>query len=139
MATIGTIFSWLFAAIWWVISFIWSIAWYLLWVVIWLLLPVAIVAFIALRIAESVLGEKTVREWVKARAMKYGAGTWVYARRWTFALGALPLRVIGWLAVYTVWHSLISIFYTPRWKPWTRAWGKRWKPGGTAVAKGRAR
>ena len=84
------------------------------------------------------LGEKVVRDWVKARAVTYGAGTWDFARRWLFALGVLPLRVIGWLALYTVWHSLLSIVFTPRWKPWTRAWGKRWKPQVRAVAgKGR--
>ena len=138
MATIGTILSALGSVLWWVISFLWSILWYLLWVVIWLLLPVAIAGFIALRVAERALGEKAVREWVKARALKYGAGTWDTARRWTFALGVLPLRVLGWLSVYTVWHAFVSILWRPRWTPWQRAWGKRWKPQVRAVAgKGR--
>ncbi|MBR2534883.1 MAG: hypothetical protein IKE66_02305 [Hyphomicrobium sp.] len=115
--------GWLFAIVWWVAS-------YLLWAIIWLLLPFAIVAFVAFRVAEKMLGPEIVRAWLKKQSLKFGANTWVRVRRLTFALTALPVRVLGWLVVYTVWHSLISLFWKPRWHPWTRAWAKRWKPPG---------
>ena len=136
METIATILSTLISPIiWllgWVLSILWSIIWYLLWAVIWLALPFALVAFVGLRVAEKALGRDVVRGWVKAQSMKYGAGVWTRAHRLLFALGALPLRVIGWLMVYTLWHSLISLVWKPRWQPWTRAWDKRWKPPQTA-------
>lgn len=136
MQTIGTIFSTLLSPIFWllgwVLSILWSITWYVLWALIWLVLPFALVAFVALRVAESVLGPDVVRAWVKAQSMKYGAGMWTRAHRLLFALGALPLRVLGWLIVYTIWHSLISLLWKPRWNPWTLAWAKRWKPPQTA-------
>jgi hypothetical protein len=132
METLGSILSTILSPIFWllgwVLSIVWAIVWYLLWVVIWLVLPFALVAFVALRVAEKALGPDVVRAWVKAQSIKYGAGVWTRAHRLLFALGALPLRVLGWLMVYTLWHSLISLLWKPRWKPWTRAWDKRWKP-----------
>jgi hypothetical protein len=113
--------SWVFAIVWWIVS-------YLLWAIVWLILPFLVVGFIAMRAAEKILGPEVVRAWVKQQSLKFGVGTWHRARRWMFALTALPLRVLGWLSVYTIWHSVISLFWKPRWHPWTRAWGKRWKP-----------
>jgi hypothetical protein len=128
METILTILSpilwllgWLFAVVWWLAS-------YLLWAIVWLLLPFALVAFVAMRLAEKMFGPEVVRAWVKKQSLKFGAGTWDRARRLMFALTALPFRVLVWLTVYTVWHSIVSLFWKPRWHPWTRAWDKRWKP-----------
>lgn len=124
LSPIVWLLGWLFAILWWIAS-------YLLWAIVWLLLPFAIVAFIAIRVAEKMLGPDMVRAWLKKQSLKFGAGTWVRVRGLAFAVTALPLRVLGWLIVYTVWHSLISLFWKPRWHPWTRAWGKRWKPRAT--------
>lgn len=128
METIATILApviwllgWLFAILWWIVS-------YLIWAVLWLLLPLALFAFIAMRLTEKMFGAEVVRAWVKQQSLKFGTGTWHRVRRLMFALGALPLRVLGWLIVYTIWHSLISLFWKPRWHPWNRAWDKRWKP-----------
>lgn len=110
----------------------------LLWIVIWLLLPLAIVAFVAVRVAEKMLGQDLVRAWVKTQSLKFGAGAWTRARRLLFALGALPVRVLAWLIVYVIWHSLISLFWKPRWHPWPRAWAKRWKPPAKAARAGSA-
>lgn len=115
----------------WILSILWWIVSYLLWAVVWLLLPFAIAVFVAVRVAEKVLGPEVVRAWIKKQSMAFGAGTWLRIRGLTFAVTALPLRVLGWLVVYTVWHSLISLFWKPRWHPWTRAWAKRWKPADT--------
>ena len=128
METIGALLSPIIWALSWVFSILWWVVSYLLWAILWLALPFALVAFIVLRVAESVLGPAAVRTWVKAQSMKFGAGAWVRARRLTFALGALPLRVLGWLVVYTVWHSIVSLIWKPRWHPWPRAWAKRWRP-----------
>ncbi len=128
METIAAILSPILWLAGWLIWLVWSIVSYLFWIALWLLLPLAIVGFIALRIAEKVLGPAVVRGWIKAQSMKFGTGAWVRTRRLTFAFGALPLRVLGWLFVYTLWHSLISLFWQPRWHPWPRAWAKRWKP-----------
>ena len=52
------------AVVWllgWVLSILWWIVSYLLWAVLWLLLPFALVAFVALRVAEKVLGPDMVR------------------------------------------------------------------------------
>lgn len=120
----------------WLLGVIWStLTWVLgnlLWLIIWLVLPFAIAAFVVVRIAEKALGPEVVRTWVKAQSLKFGRGTWIVVRRWLFALSALPLRVLFWLAIYTVWHSVLSLFYRPRWHPWTRAWAKRWRPNAGA-------
>jgi hypothetical protein len=140
METIGWILGTLLSVVWTLLGIVWWIVSTLLWTLVWLLLPVAIVAFIALRIAESVLGEKVVRDWVKARALRYGAGTWDRVRPLLFALGVAPFRVLVWFVIYAVWHAVVSIFWKPRWQPWTRAWGRRWKAERakttTAVSKG---
>lgn len=128
METILTILSPIIWLLGWVLAIVWWIVSYLLWAVVWLVLPFVLVAFIAMRAAEKMFGAEVVRAWVKQQSLKFGAGTWHRVRRWSFALTALPLRVLGWLVVYTIWHSLISLFWKPRWHPWTRAWGKRWKP-----------
>ena len=117
--------SWLFWTLLGIISWVLS---KLFWILVWLVLPLALAAFVALRIAEKVLGQEVVRAWLKAQSMKYGLNAWTRVRRLSFALGVLPLRVLGWLALYTVWHSLVSVLWTPRWRPWPRAWAKRWKP-----------
>jgi hypothetical protein len=124
--------SYIWAAIWWVLSLVWSILMWivgvLFWLFFWFLLPFAILAFIALRVAEHVLGQDKVRAWVKAQSAKYGLAASTKARRAVFALGVLPFRVIAWFAVYAVWHALVSILWRPRWSPWQRAWSKRWRP-----------
>jgi hypothetical protein len=115
----------------WILWLVWSIGFWVLsklvWIAVWLVLPIAVLAFIALRIAEKVLGQEAVRAWVKAHSLKLGAGAWARVRRLLFALGVLPLRVLGWLAVYTIWHSLVSLLWRPKWSPWKRAWAKRWR------------
>ena len=133
--------DYLTGGLWWIISSIFGLAWWivttLLWMLVWFVLPFAVVAFIALRVAESTFGQDAVRAWLKARTMKYGAGVWDRVRRISFALGVLPFRVIAWFVVYAVWHALVSVFWRPKWQPWTRAWGKRWRPAKT-TASGRA-
>ena len=125
MSTILDILIGLLSLIWGMISWL---LWQLVWLIVWFLLPFAIVAFIAVRIAEKALGPEVVRAWVKRQSMKLGAGAWQWARRVLFAVGVLPLRVIGLLAVYTVWHSILSLLWRPRWSPWERAWARRWRP-----------
>jgi hypothetical protein len=137
METIGTILSPVFWLLSWIVAILWWVVWYLLWVVLWLVLPLALVAFVALRVAEKMLGPDVVRAWVKTQSMKFGAGAWTRAHRLLFALGALPLRVLGWLIVYALWHSVVSLMWKPRWHPWPRAWAKRWKPKTRAKAKAR--
>ena len=117
--------SWLF---WTIISVVMWFASYAFWIFVWFFLPFVILAFIAVRIAESILGQDKVRAWVKAKSMSYGSGAWVRARRLLFGAGVLPVRVLFWLAVYAVWHSVINLFWKPRWTPWQRAWAKRWRP-----------
>ncbi len=123
--------DYLTGALWWIISSIFAVFWWIvatiLWMLVWFVLPIAVVAFIALRGAESTFGQDAVRAWLKARSMKYGAGVWDRVRRISFALGVLPFRVIAWFAVYAVWHAVVSVFWRPKWQPWTRAWGRRWR------------
>ncbi len=83
----------LFSILLWVIT-------QLLWIVLWLLLPILVVAFIALRVAERVLGQEKVRAWVKARTAKYGSAASIRARRLLFALGVAPVRVLFWFVIY---------------------------------------
>lgn len=110
------------------LGLVWWLVMQLFWIAVWLLLPVAVVVFLALRIAERAAGRDTVRAWVKAHTLKYGADAWARARRLTFALGALPFRVLAWFLVYALWHSIVSLAWRPKWSPWIRAWGKRWRP-----------
>jgi hypothetical protein len=100
----------------------------LLWIVLWLLLPIAVAAFVALRVAERVLGQEKVRAWVRARTAKYGSAASIRARRLLFALGVAPVRVLFWFVIYAVWHSIVSLLWRPKWTPWVRAWAKRWRP-----------
>lgn len=120
--------DWLIWLIALVLSIVWWVVWNLLWIFVWFLLPFALAAFVGLRVAEKVLGQEVVRAWIKTQSLKFGAGAWERSRRILFALGVLPLRVVGWLALYTIWHSLVSLFWRPKWSPWERAWAKRWKP-----------
>jgi hypothetical protein len=121
--------------LWWlltqIIGLIWAVlSWlvgYLLWLAFWVLAPVILLAIVALRAAEYALGRDAVRAWVKKRSLKFGLGTWHRSRRALFALGVLPVRVLGWLVVYALWHSIISLLWTPKWDPWQRAWDRRWR------------
>jgi hypothetical protein len=99
----------------------------LLWIVLWLVLPLAVAAFVALRIAERVLGQEKVRAWVRARTQKYGLAASKRAQRWIFALGVVPVRVLFWFVLYAIWHSIVSLLWRPRWSPWQRAWARRWR------------
>ena len=69
LALVWAVVSTLSRVVWWVVST-------LLWIAVWFLLPFLIVAFIALRLAERAFGEEAVRAWVKARATRFGGGTW---------------------------------------------------------------
>lgn len=123
-----TIFGAVAWGFWTLIGIVFWLLEKLFWIFLWLILPLLIAAFVALRLAESVLGKDRVRAWIKAKSLKYGGTVWVRARRLTFALGVLPIRVLAWFVVYAVWHSIISLIWRPKWSPWQRAWSKRWKP-----------
>lgn len=131
MSALLDLLAWVFWTLWSIVSWV---LWQLVWIFVWFLLPFALAAFIALRIAEKALGPDVVRAWVKAKTMRFGAGAWDRTRRLLFALGVLPLRVLGWLMVYALWHSIVSLFWRPRWSPWQRAWAKRWKAKPAAAA-----
>jgi hypothetical protein len=123
--------DYLLAPVFWILSLfasiIWWVAWQLLWIVLWLLLPLAVLAFIILRVAERVLGQEKVRGWVKAHTQRYGASASKRLQRLIFALGVLPIRVLFWFPIYALWHSFVSLLWRPKWSPWQRAWAKRWK------------
>jgi len=124
--------DYVFAPFLWLLGLLASILWWiftqLIWIVLWLLLPVLIVAFIVLRVAERALGQEKVRAWVKARTAKYGTAASVRAQRLVFALGVAPFRVLFWLPIYAIQHALVSLLWRPKWSPWQRAWAKRWRP-----------
>ena len=68
--------DYVFAPIVWLLGFVVNVVlwlvWQLLWIVLWLVLPILVIAFIALRAAEYILGQERVRTWVRARTAKYG-------------------------------------------------------------------
>jgi hypothetical protein len=121
--------------LWWllvqVVWLVWAVAsWlagYLVWLAFWVLAPVILMAIVAVRVAEYALSPEVVRAWVKRISLKFGAGAWRRAHRLLFALGVMPIRVLGWLMLYSLSHVLISLFWTPRWSPWQRAWDRRWR------------
>lgn len=117
------------------LSVVWWIAGYLFWVFIWLILPFAIVAYLAMRAAEAIVGRDAVRAWVKDRSRRLGGGIWDRLSRLLLASSVLPFRVLFWFVVYAIWHSIVSLMWTPKWRPWTRAWSKRWRPPATAAPK----
>jgi hypothetical protein len=112
--------------IWAVLTAFWWLSTNLLWLLFWYALPLILIAFIAIRAAEYVLGKERVRTWVRTKSLKFGRGAWQRTHRVFFALGTLPLRVLWWLFVFGLWHSLVALFWTPRWSPWQRAWSRRW-------------
>lgn len=128
----------LFGAIFYVLSAMFGIVmwvlWQLAWIVLWLILPVLIVAYAAVRIAENILGRDVVRGWLRSRSLRLGGGLAVRSRRFLLAMSALPFRVVFWFLMYAVWHSLVSLVWRPKWKPWTRAWSKRYRPPTTRVS-----
>jgi hypothetical protein len=123
--------DYLLAPLFWVLGLIASIVWWvivqILWIVLWLLLPLAIFAFVVLRVSEKVLGQGRVRAWVTARTQKYGSAASKRMQRWLFALGVLPIRVLFWFPIFALWHSFVSLLWRPKWSPWQRAWAKRWR------------
>jgi hypothetical protein len=123
--------DYVFAPIVWLLGFIANVVlwlvWQLLWIVLWLVLPILVIAFVALRAAEYILGQERVRTWVRARTAKYGTAASIRARRLLFALGVVPVGVLFWFVIYAVWHSIVSLLLRPRWTPWRRAWAKRWR------------
>ena len=119
---------WLFEKLLWLV---WTVlSWFVstfFWLSVWVLAPIAIVAFLAVRVAEYTIGKERVRLWVRQRSLKFGTAAWRRLHGVLFALGSLPLRVLVWLVLYTLWHSVISLLWTPEWKPWQRAWDRRWR------------
>jgi hypothetical protein len=121
-------FEWLLAQIFWAAWMLLSwLALKLFWLLAWVLLPVLIILVVAVRVAEKLLGKERVRSWVRRHSLRFGTAAWRRTRRALFALGALPLRVSGWFVLYTLWHSILSLWWTPRWSPWRRAWARRWR------------
>lgn len=120
-------------ALWWLLVqiayVIWSVLWwivgYLLWLTLWVFAPVILIAILVLRGAELALGRDAVRAWLKKQSLKVGAGAWQRTSRALLALSVMPFRVLAWLILYSLWHVLISLLWTPRWSPWERAWNRR--------------
>lgn len=111
----------IWAVLWWILST-------LLWALVWVALPFAVAAYIGVRIAEAALGREVVRAWLRTKSKTLATGLGRRLSALLLALSALPFRVVAWLAIYTLWHSIVSLMWTPRWKPWPRAWAKRWGP-----------
>ena len=123
-----TTLAWLLAQLLWIIWLLVSwVALKLIWLAFWVLLPVVVAAIVALRLAEWGIGKEPVRAWVKRHSLRFGQASWRRTRRALFALGTLPLRVLTFLVLYTLWHSIVSLWWTPRWSPWRRAWARRWR------------
>ena len=122
-----TLWSIVVTVVWWLLGLVWWLLVNVFWLLLWLVLPLAVAAFVAVRVAEHLLGKAVVQAWVRRQSLKWGKGTWRRVHRAMFALGALPFRVLLWLIVYTFWHSILSLAWTPRWKPWQRAWSRRWR------------
>lgn len=119
---------WAFSQLLWaLLGALWWLAYQLLWVTLWLLLPLIVVALVALKVAERMLGAARVRAWLKAQSLRLGSGAARRLRVVAFALTALPFRVLFWLVLYTLWHSIISLAWRPHWRPWQRAWARRWR------------
>ena len=112
---------------WWIEGVVAWVFFTLLWLIIWVLLPFAVLAFIAIQIADYVLGRGVVWLWLKKQSLKYGTRSWKYTRRTVFALTALPIRVLAYLLYFGLLHSIVSLAWQPTWSPWQRAWGKRWR------------
>lgn len=122
----STILGAIWAILWWILSTI-------LWALVWIALPFAVAAYIGVRIAEAALGREVVRAWLRTKSKTLATGLGRRLSALFLALSALPFRVVAWFAIYAVWHSIVSLLWTPRWKPWPRAWAKRW--GGPRPAK----
>ena len=103
---------------------------YLLWLAFWVLAPVILMAILAVRVAEYALGPEMVRAWVKRARSSSAPAAWRRTRRLLFALGVMPIRVLGWLMLYGLWHVAISLFWTPRMGPLAARLGSPLASGG---------
>ncbi len=129
-------------ALWWLgMHFVWAawmvLSWLLLqlfWTILWVALPVIVAAVLCALTAERLLGKEPVRSWVRTQCYRFMGNALHRARRACFALVALPVRVLGWFVIYTVWHAVINLWWSPRWRPWQRAWRCRWGRNSLALA-----
>ena len=72
MATLWSVIVWIFGTL---LSVLYWILSTLFWMFLWFFLPLVIVAFLALRIAENVLGQERVRGWVMLPESSYRTAT----------------------------------------------------------------
>jgi hypothetical protein len=123
METIG----WVLAQLLWAAGalVIWLLT-QLLWLILWSLVPIALAAVVAVLVAERVLEKAVVRGFVARHANNMAGAAWLRCRRTVPGLLALPVRVSGWFVLYLLWHSVLRLWFTPRWTPWQRAWQCRW-------------
>ena len=128
-----TLWSIVTTVLWWALGWVWWLLSSLFWLLAWFVLPLLVAAFIAVRVAEAAIGRTIVRTWLRTQSIKYGGGLGRRIGRFLLAIGTLPGRVLFWLVVYTLWHSVLSLMYTPRWKPWQRAWNRRWRQPKIAI------
>jgi len=122
----------LFCAAWFIVSWL---LWQLLWLILWTILPLALAAIICVLVAERALGTALLRPWIRTHVFRIAAGVGRRARSAAVALAALPVRVLCWFVIYALWHSLVNLWWTPRWRPWERAWNCRWGHRSLALAR----
>jgi hypothetical protein len=118
---------WLAAQIIWVI---WAVlSWLLLqlvWMLVWVTLPICIFGISCILLAERFLGKPLVRRWIGKHSRRLTRTAWQRTRKFVFALWAVPTRVLGWFVVFALWHAVLNLWRTPRWRPWRRAWRRGW-------------
>jgi hypothetical protein len=136
-------------ALWWLgthlgVYLVWAawtvLSWLVLqlfWAVLWVAMPVIVAAVLCAIAAERLIGKEPVRSWIRTHAYRLLARALHRARRAVFGLAALPVRVVGWFVIYTIWHAVISLWWTPCWSPWQCAWRCRWGHNAMALAQDR--
>jgi hypothetical protein len=121
------ILLWLSAQIVWTA---WAIvSWLLLqlfWLLLWSLVPIGVAALLCVLAAERLFGKRLVRPWLAQLWLRVRDAVWRRTPRMFFALWAVPARVLTWFVLFTLWHAVVNLCCTPSWRPWPRAWRRRW-------------
>jgi hypothetical protein len=120
--------------LWWlIVQMIWMVwavlSWLLLqsfWLLLWLALPICVAGFLAVLVADRLVGKEVVRLWIKKQSLRLATWAWHRVRRALFAVWAVPLRVLQWFVIFALWYAILNLWRTPRWTPWQRAWRCRW-------------
>ena len=123
------IYDFLTTIIGWILPIVWFVIEMLLWIlgkIMWFLLPfwigIGVAGFLVYKVFGLFLGDKVVKSWIAQKGKKYFGKKGKRMAEWSnkkfWAMFWYPFRLLR----SSLWFAVLGLFYTPRWRPWKRAW-----------------